>query len=158
MNARFFVSADLHDLLPVVHDSAGRVVVAPFSEVMSSTPWVRLEPLVDVLRKLPDDDTGSPYTWWDHRQDPPHGRGPWEMALDVPFDWEWARPRVVLPDDISYEPPPAGGGYGLLRAAGSCCIFSRWKPQSRTWRDAGWVQGQPYDGPRPAPRRHWWRQ
>jgi hypothetical protein len=156
MTGGALVRAAARYLLPVQRDSAGRVVIPSFDEVSNGDPWARLEPLVDVLRKLPPGQTGSPYAWWDHMQDPLHGFGPWELALDVPFDWGWARPRVVLPDDVGYEPPPAGSGFGLLRAAGFCSIFSHWDPHGPTWSTSGWVQGQPYDGPKPAARPHWW--
>ena len=146
-------------LLPVNRDDAGRVIILPFSDVSNGDPWARLEPLVDVLRKLPDGTTGAPYQWWDHHQNPMQGGGPWELGLDVPLDWEWARPRVVLPDDVVFEPPPAGAGFGLVRGVHDyCSIYSKWDPEGPTWRRSTWVQGQPYDGPRPAPRPHWWSQ
>lgn len=70
-------------------DESGRVVIRPFSQVSHADPWARLEPLVDVLRKLLEGTTGAPYEWWDLRENPLHGGGPWELALEVPLDWEW---------------------------------------------------------------------
>lgn len=144
-------------VVPHRYDDAGRVLVPAFDEVSNGDPWARLEPLVDVLRKLPRGISGAPYAWVEHEENPVTRDGSWVLGLDVPFDWEWARDRVVLPEDVVVEPAPAGHGYGQVRTArGDCTVTSSWDPDGETWRAAGWVQGQPYDGPRPAPRRRWW--
>lgn len=143
----------------VRRDDRGRVVLASADQTPGQEPWVRLDPLIDVLRKLPDGRSDAPYDWVDLREHPwgPGAPGPWTHALDVPLDWEWARDRVVLPGDVLWDPPPAGGGSGRVRTTTDLCtITSAWDPEGDTWRRSSWRQGEPYDGPRPAPRPRWW--
>ncbi len=110
-------------------------------------PWSRLDLLVDVLRKRRDLSTPGPPPTWTMRPEAGKGMDTWTYLLECPLDWSWVLAHALLPDNISLHDGP-----GLTAPVAGDLMFmvtAPERPDARRWVDAGWVQGQPFDGPFP---------
>ena len=121
----------------------GRVVVPMSSDV--EQPWSRMDVVVDVLRKRPDLSAPGPPPAWLLR---PEGRGwdTWVYDLECPIDWSWLVAHAQLPNDVRHDVdddgvPFVACDYYVIRGAH--------RADDPHWIEAGWRQGEPFDGALP---------
>lgn len=138
------------------HD--GRLIIptsgTPGPEHMVSRDTI-LRPVIDVLLKQVDLTAGGEE--YALRANGLLGRQGtrWEYGLPVPIDLKWLRSHAVIPPDIRFAVDEKSGRGQISN--GWNVIISRNDALARHWVNAGWRMGEPYSGPIPAPRLHWWQ-